>query len=410
MTTAYFDCFAGASGDMILGALVDAGLSLDDLSQALASLPLGGYRIETVRDKRGPLTGTRLSVVLEDGPDHEHHRSLDDVLAVIHGGNLPEPVVERASRVFTRLAEAEAQVHGLDVQQVHFHEVGAVDAIVDVTGSVLGLHLLGVQRVTSSALPGGTGFVKSAHGLLPLPAPATVALMAGAGAPMFTPPKTERPLGELITPTATAILTTLAEFRQPAGRVTTVAYGIGQRNHPELPNALRLWLCEEAAPTAAVTPDAAGPTGEVQLLETNIDDMNPELYGWVAERLFAAGAVDVWCTPMQMKKGRPAVQLSVLCKPAAANALAAVLLRETSTLGVRTRTLARWEAERQVVRFDSSLGPAAVKLKRLDGRTVQVAPEYDLCRELALRHNLPLQEVYRLVEAEARALPEVAAP
>ena len=406
MTTVYFDCFAGASGDMILGALVDLGAPLDAVRAGLASLPVGGYRIETVPDRRGPLTGTRLSVVLEPSHDHEHHRSLSDITAILAGSTLPPAVVEQATRVFTRLARAEAQVHGVDVQEVRFHEVGAVDAIVDVAGSVLALQLLGVDRVACSALPGGSGYVKSAHGVLPLPAPATVALMAEAGAPMFAPPATTRPLGELITPTATAILTTLAEFRQPSGRIAKVGYGIGQRDHPELPNALRVWLCEEA-PAAA---GGAAPTGEVQLLETNIDDMNPELYGYVAEQLFTQGALDVWFTPIQMKKNRPAVQVSVLARPPMANALAQVLLRETSTLGVRTRLLSRWEAAREVVTFESSLGPAAVKVKRLDGRVVNVAPEYDACRDLAQRHGLPLQEVYRRVAAEARTRLEAGSP
>ena len=395
MTTVYFDCFAGASGDMILGALVDAGLSLDGLLAELAKLPVSGYRIDAATDKRGPLTGTKLTVVLTGDADYDHHRSLADITGLLQASTLPPSVVESATRVFTRLAAAEAQVHGVDIQQVHFHEVGAVDAIVDVTGSVLGLQLLGIDRVTCSGLPGGSGFVKSAHGLLPLPAPATVALMAQASAPMRSVPATEKPLGELVTPTAAAILTTLAEFRQPAGAITKVAYGIGQRDHPELPNALRLWLCEEEAPASG------DPTGAVQLLETNIDDMNPELYGYVAEQLFVAGALDVWYTPIQMKKGRPGVLLSVLCRPSTANQMAALLLRETSTLGVRTRTLARWEAERETVKFESSLGPAAVKVKRLGGAVVHLAPEYDVCRELAQHHSLPLQAVYRTVSDEA---------
>lgn len=395
MTTAYFDCFAGASGDMVLGALVDAGLALDDLRAALASLPLSGYRIEAVRDKRGPLTGTRLSVVLTGNAGDQPHRTLADVEGVLRDSALPQAVVDQAVAVFTRLAEAEAQVHGVDVHEVHFHEVGAVDALVDVAGSLLGLRLLGADRVTCSALPGGTGFVKSQHGLLPLPAPATMALMARAQAPMRSVPATQQPLGELVTPTAAAILTTVAEFRQPAGTIAKVAYGIGQRDHPELPNALRLWLCEEAPASPG------GPTGEVQLLETNIDDMNPELYGYVAEQLFAQGALDVWYSPIQMKKGRPGVLLGVLCRPSTASQLAALLLRETSTLGVRTCTMARWEADRETVAFASSLGPAAVKVKRLGGEVVHVAPEYDVCRDLALRHGLPLHEVYRRLSQEA---------
>lgn len=392
MKAAFFDCFAGASGDMILGALVDAGLPLADLAQALATLPMSGYELRAQSAKRGPIAGTKVDVVLEGGR-RQPRRTLNDVLAIIAQGQLPPLVRERASAIFRRLAAAEGKAHGIPETEVHFHEVGAVDAIVDVTGAVLGLHLLGVEAVYASPLPAGDGMVRAAHGALPVPAPATLELMALAGAPLRPSPAGHENLGEMVTPTAAAILTTLATFRQPELTLERIGYGIGTREHPTLPNVLRLWLGQEVR---------TGATREVLLLETNIDDMNPEVYGYLLERLLEQGAYDVWFTPIQMKKNRPGTILSVLCSPERQTALLETVLRETSTLGVRIQTLRRQEAEREVVRMQTELGEVAVKLKRLGGQTVSVAPEYEDCRRLALQHKLPIREVYRRIEAAAR--------
>lgn len=397
MRAAYFDCFAGASGDMLLGALLDAGAPIDRLQAAIDGLALAGLRITTARDQRGVLTGTRAGV-MAGATEDQPHRSLGAIARILQRGGLPAAVEATALRIFTRLAEAEAGIHGVGVEEVHFHEVGALDAIADVVGTLVALDALRVEQVYSSPLPGGPGTVQTRHGALPLPAPATLALIAAAGAPLAPPPVDRTDLGEMVTPTAAAVLTTIAEFRQPPLRLERIGYGIGARNHPALPNVLRVWI--GAAPDAAA---ASGPNGEVQLLETNVDNMSPELHGYLAERLFAAGALDVWFSPIQMKKGRPAVLVSVLGHPAEAAVLAALMLRESSTLGVRTQRLQRWEAERETVAFVSSLGEATVKLKRLHGELLGIAPEYEVCRALALKHGLPLQEVYRRVEAEARA-------
>jgi uncharacterized protein (TIGR00299 family) protein len=383
LNIAYLDCFAGAGGDMLLGALIDIGLPLSELTSELCKLPLTGYELRAAKAQCGPLTGTKVTVALAEAQEAEH-RSLSQILDIIAASDLPQPVKGQGARIFSRLAEAEAKVHGITVEEVHFHEVGAVDAIVDVMGVVLGFHLLGVEAVFASVLPLGYGSIDTAHGNLPLPAPATLELLAMSGAPV----RPEAEAGELVTPTAAAIITTLASFHCPPFTLERIGYGVGARH------VLRLWLGQ----TTEVT------TPELLLLQTNIDDMNPELYGYVMERLFAQGALDVWFIPIQMKKNRPAVTLCVLTSAQAEGALIETILRETPTLGVRVQAIGRRQAEREVVEIETSLGRAAVKLKRLHGSPVAVVPEYEDCRRLALEHRLPLQEVYRIVSSAADAL------
>jgi len=386
---AYLDCFSGASGDMILGAMVDAGLSLASLRAELAKLPLTGYRLSARKVRRAVLAATQVRVALAK---KQPSRKLADILSIIEDGSLPPADKEKGVTIFRRLAEAEAKVHGLPLAKAHLHEVGAVDAIVDVMGAVVGLRLLGVEELFASALALGRGTTQSSHGALPVPAPATLELVASAGAPTVADQGGED--WELLTPTGAAIITTLARFQRPAINVDCVGYGAGSRDIPGWPNVLRLWLgtaVEEARPL-------------MLLAETNIDDMSPEILGYVQERLFTSGAADVWLTPIQMKKGRPGVTLSVLCPVEAEGAIVSLLLRETSTLGVRLREVRRQEAEREVLEFESSLGPAVVKVKRLPGEPPQAAPEYEVCRRLAEASGRPLAEVYRIVQAEAQAL------
>jgi uncharacterized protein (TIGR00299 family) protein len=385
---AYFDCFSGASGDMILGALIDAGLAFEALEAEVRklSLPAGAFRIEASAVQRAGFAATKLDVHVDEPP---RHRSLAEVLGIVRGSALPAGDVERIEAVFRALGEVEAKVHGSSVEDVELHEVGAVDAMVDVTGCVVGLRLLGVEQVYASPLPLGHGEGRGSHGALPLPAPATLELVARAGAPIV---EGEGPRGELVTPTGAALLTTLARFERPAMRLERVGYGAGGRDPAGRPNVLRLWLGET---------EMAG--RRMRVIETNIDDMTPELLAYAQESLMAAGAADVWFTPIQMKKSRPATMLSVLCQEALESTLVTLLLRETSTLGVRVRDVARYEAEREVFEFESSLGRAAVKVKRLPGEPPRVAPEYEVCRALAQSHALPLAEVYRTIAAEAEA-------
>ncbi len=399
MKVAYFDCFAGASGDMILGSLVDAGIDVSDLEAALRPLQLSGYRLHAGRERRGPISGMRVVVETSSG-GRPTRRSLRDIEAILDGSSLSQAVIEHARRAFRRLAEAEARIHGIPEESVHFHEVGAVDAIVDIVGAFAGLELLGVGQTYCSAFPCGGGTVQSSHGTLPLPAPATLALLAQAGAPVRRAPVEA---GELVTPTAAAILTTAAAaFHQPDMTLQGAGYGIGTRDHPQLPNALRLWIGEMGEEQVS----EAVPMGEVQLLETNIDDMNPEFYGYISDLLFQQRALDVWCTPIQMKKGRPGTLLSVLARPLDAAVLAGLLLQHTSTLGVRVQHLRRWEAEREVLPVTTALGPAHVKVKRWLGSVRQMSPEYDSCAILARQHGIPIADVYRIVEAAAWAATE----
>ena len=383
---AYFDCFSGASGDMVLGALLDAGLSFEALRDEVEklALPPGAFELQVNRVQRAGFAATKLDVIVTEPP---RHRSLAEVLDVVRRSTLPETDRERISGVFQALAEAEAKVHGSSVEAVELHEVGAVDALVDVTGAIAGLRLLDVQEVYVSALPLGRGETTGRHGVLPLPAPATLELIARAQAPIVDG---EGPRGELVTPTGAALLTTLGRFQRPAMRIDTVGYGAGGRDPADRPNILRVWLGETE------------PAGKrLRLIETNIDDMTAELLAYTQEALMAAGAADVWFTPIQMKKSRPAVMLSVLCQEPLESQMVTLLLRETSTLGVRVRDVSRYEAERDVFEFESSLGPAAVKVKRLPGEAPRVAPEYEVCRRIAQEKSLPLAEVYRIVAAEA---------
>jgi uncharacterized protein (TIGR00299 family) protein len=386
---AYFDCFSGASGDMILGALLDAGLTFETLQAEVLklALPAGAFRLEATQVQRAGFAATKLDVHVEEPP---RHRSLAEVLAAIRDSALPAGDIERIEAVFLALGEVEAKVHGSSIEAVQLHEVGAVDAMVDVTGCVAGLRLLGIEHVYSSPLPLGHGEGRGSHGALPLPAPATLELVARAGAPIV---EGEGPRGELVTPTGAALLTTLGRFERPAMRLERVGYGAGGRDPAGRPNVLRVWLGETELPGR-----------RMRVIETNIDDMTAELLAYTQEALMAAGAADVWFTPIQMKKSRPATMLSVLCQEALESALVTLLLRETSTLGVRVRDVARYEAEREVFEFESSLGPAAVKVKRLPGEPPRVAPEYEVCRAIAQSRGLPLAEVYRVVASEAAGL------
>ncbi len=381
----YLDCLSGISGDMLLGALVDVGLSVDEMRAELAKLQLEGYRVESTKTRRAGLAATQVTVSLEESK--QPHRRLADILTLIDQSSLPASDKERGSAVFQSLAEAEASVHGSSPDDVEFHEVGAVDAIVDVMGIIAGLRLLAVEQLCCSAHPGGAGWVATPHGQLPVPAPATLALLTKAGAAIKVGPDPET---ELVTPTGAAIVATLARFERPAMSLRSVGYGAGGRDPEDRPNVLRVWLGETTRPQSTML-----------LIETNIDDMSPELLGYAHERLFETGAVDVWMTPVQMKKGRPGVLLSVLCPVDQEQAVVDVLLSETSTLGVRVSGVSRHEAERESFEFESSLGPAAVKVKRLPGRDPVVAPEYEACARIARERGLPLADVYRIMQAEA---------
>ena len=383
MRVAFFDPFSGASGDMILGALLDAGLPLFALRAELGKVELGGYDLRAEETAQHGMRGTRVTVAA--GAD-QPARDWATIRGLLDASALDEPVKARALAVFGRLAEAEARVHGVAVEAVHFHEVGGVDAIVDVVGACAGLALLGIEEVFSGPPRLGSGFARSRHGIMPVPAPATAALLAGAGAPVAGPQALVEPVdAELLTPTGAAILTTLATFRRPSFAPSAIGYGFGTMTLP-WPNALRVWL-------GIATEDGADGHGEL-LLETNLDDMNPQFFELLTERLFAAGALDVWLTPITMKKGRPATTVSVLCGAARRRDLEHVLIEQSTTLGVRASAVERVKAARRTETVATRWGDVRLKLRGWNGRIIDVTPEYDDCLALARAHDLPLREVW----------------
>ncbi|HXZ94614.1 MAG TPA: nickel pincer cofactor biosynthesis protein LarC [Dehalococcoidia bacterium] len=387
---AYFDCFSGCSGDMVLGALIDAGLPLKTLEKGLSNLAVQGYKLSAKKVKRSAITATKFTVTMDE-TEAQPVRSLEDVLRLIKASKLPKKVKNTASAIFQRLGEAESKIHGVPLEKVYFHEIGAVDSIIDIVGVAFGLDALKIEHFYSSPLPLGSGSVLTAHGILPVPAPATLRLIEMSHAPIADSPK--QPQAELVTPTGAAIVTTLASFGRPGMTIEKVGYGAGTRDFEAWPNVMRIWIGEEIEPV--------GGEGLI-LLETNIDDMSPEIYGYLMEKLFAMQALDVWFTPIQMKKNRPAVMLSVLASRHAESDLTQTIMRETSTLGIRVSPVFRHIAEREIIEFDSTVGHTKVKVKRFKGDILSIHPEYEECRRIALERNIPLQEVYRIIETEAR--------
>ena len=372
---------------MLLGAIVDAGVSIDDLRARLDGLPFDGFTISARRDKRGGVEGTLLSVDPGSSPRFD---TVPDLIEAVDASNLSQSAKAIARRVLERLGAAEASIHG--VERAHLHELGSADTLIDVVGAVLGFDMLGIERLYSSPLPTGSGVFRSDHGLMPAPSPATTALFAMVGAPTVPPPGGAADAGEMVTPTGAAIVTALAEFTQPAMIVTQGGYGLGSRNPSGYPNVVALRVGEAAGAPGVTT---------LSLLETNIDDMNPEAFPYVSERLFELGARDVWLTPINMKKGRTGVMLSALVEPGIEMQAVGLVLRETTTLGVRVSPVNRYEAERESVTVGTSIGPLSVKVKRLGGRSVSCPPEYEDCRRVARETGLPILDVYRIVESEA---------
>ena len=382
MLIAYFDCFAGISGDMTLGALIAAGADPERLRKGLAGLGVGGYRIEVGRKITGHIEATDVRVVLDD---HHHHqrRRLQEILETIRKADLSERVKQTAERIFRRLADAEGRVHGSSPEEVHFHEVGGVDAIVDIVGAALCLEMLGSPKVVASPMPTFHGYVTGAHGVFPLPAPATAEILRGV------PWRKLDIEGELVTPTGAAIIRELASGfgPLPAMTIVSIGYGAGKSDFG-IPNVLRVILGEESASVPG-----SGPEG-VTVIETSIDDLNPQFYETAMERLFAAGALDVFMSPIQMKKNRPGTLLSVICDPGRAEAIAAVVLAETSTFGVR---ISRWERiclDRRWEEVVTAFGKIRIKIGERDGRVITASPEYEDCKSAAIEHGVAVRHVY----------------
>jgi hypothetical protein len=387
MRIAYLDCASGISGDMTLGALVDAGADLATIQAGIASLGLPGVHLTASEVKKHGFRATQITIVHQ--PEHKH-RHLRHITAMIDASLLTSRQKELATRIFTRLAEAEAKVHGTTIQQVHFHEVGAVDSIADIVGSAIGWDLLGVERIISSAVPTGCGFIEIAHGRCSLPAPAVGELLRGV------PLAESKVPFELTTPTGAAILAALADGfgPLPAMTVERIGYGAGSRDLPEQANLLRL-LVGEAANQIAID--------RVTVLETNLDDSTGELIGHAIAQLWSAGALDVYTSAISMKKNRPGVLLCVICRAADADLLEAILFRETSTLGVRRAEMVRRTLRRQPYSVSTPWGPVEGVLAWIDEATSRFSPEFESCRRLAEEKHLPLVEVYQAAQQAYQA-------
>jgi pyridinium-3,5-bisthiocarboxylic acid mononucleotide nickel chelatase len=386
---AYLDCHSGISGDMFLGALLDldAGFSLDYLKNSLTGLPFQGYelRLEPFQDKG--ILGSRFDVTLSA---HETSipqvRRLSDIESILHASTLSPQVREIALSIFRCLALAEATVHGTRVEEVHFHEVGAIDAIIDITGAAIALEALGITQLYASSLPLSSGHVQTAHGILPVPAPATLEILRQVPA-HWKPTLAE---GEMVTPTGAAILATQARFQTPAMFIERVGYGFGRKQF-SWPNCLRVCLGRVGN---SIEQSEIADHDWVTVIESNIDNMSGELLGGLMDTLFAAGALDVNYTPIQMKKNRPAVMLTIICKLEEGNTLSELLLSESSTLGVRISQVQRIKAQRVLERVETPFGLISMKVKRLGNRIINATPEYEDCQRIALEKGIPLEEVY----------------
>jgi uncharacterized protein (TIGR00299 family) protein len=390
MKIVYFDCPSGAAGDMIMAALVDAGVPLDALRTELRKLPLHGWELTAREVRKGAFRATKVDVQI-DRRAHQEHRSLGDILAILEGSSLAPAIRKTVAKIFTRLADAEARAHGTTREAVHFHDVGAVDAIVDVTGGVIALGLLGAEAVHVSALPLGGGFVDGPHGKIPVPGPGTAELLRGF------PVVDTGVRAELVTPTGAAILTTLAASagRMPAMTVEAVGYGAGTMDLPDSPNVLRCFVGETAA---------GGGDETILQLETTIDDMSPQLYEPLVERLFEAGAVDVFLTPVIMKRSRPGVVLTALCAHDRIDEIARVLFEESPTIGVRWSEWRRTRLDRETVTLTTAYGAIPFKVSRLGGRVLTVTPEFAEVARIAREKSLSVREVLDQARADGRRL------
>jgi uncharacterized protein (TIGR00299 family) protein len=379
MKLLYLDCFAGISGDMFLGALIDLGVSEDALRTALAKLKLPGYTISTRRVVKQNISATKFDVHAES--HGHHHRGYSEIAGMIAGSGLSENVKRRATSVFRRIGEAEAKIHGVPLEKIHFHEIGAVDSILDIVGACAAVETLGVERIVALPPPMGSGFVETAHGKFPVPAPATLALLTGV------PTGSSSEKSELVTPTGAALLVEFAaEFgSMPAMVVEKIGYGAGSRELVTTPNVLRAVL---GSTTTAAESDS------VAVIEANIDDMNPQWFGDVMERLLVNGALDVFLTPIQMKKNRPGTLLTVLCESGDADRFAELVLAHTTSFGVRIHEARRRKLAREIVRVPTQFGEIDVKVGRLNGKTVTRSPEYESCKRAAALAGVPVREVY----------------
>ncbi len=389
MNIAFFECFSGVSGDMIIGSLVDAGLDLDYISSELKKLELPDFHLFPKKTNRCGICGTKLEITFKANQSYQHHhRNFDDICNIIKKSALKEQIQERCVAVFERLAHAEAKVHNADIKDVHFHEVGAVDSIIDIVGAVIGFDKLGFDKIFFSPIATGSGYVDCEHGRLPVPAPATAELLKGY---VLSATNIE---SELTTPTGAAILTTLGEQLKcaPDFKLTNVGYGAGTRDNPELPNLLRILIGE--AKSVVIESEDSADKDVMWLVETNIDDMSGEVFGYVLDKLFDAGAADAYMTPVQMKKSRPAVLISALVPENRVSNIESVLFEQSTTFGIRKHKVLRNKLIRETVMIETLYGNISVKIGRFEGVIKSVTPEFEDCRKIADEKGVALKLVY----------------
>lgn len=384
MKQAYLDCSSGMSGDMFLAALLDAGLAPERLFTELKKIPLGFYEFKRTRAVRGGLVGTLVDIRV---PGQQPERHLGDIERVLQESTLAETVKNQALKIFGRLAEVEGKLHNRAPSEVHFHEVGAVDAILDIVGACAGLALLEISELICSPLNVGGGRVETEHGMLPVPAPASAELLKEI--PIYS----SGVEGELVTPTGAAIVATLARSfgPMPPIKVERIGYGAGAKDFPKHPNVARLFVGQSIEPVRA----EAGAAGDevVSVIEANLDDMSPQLYGYLVEQALAAGALDVTCSSIQMKKNRPGLEVSILCKPELSEALTQLLFEQTTTIGLRIYEARRKVLERELVSVETAYGTVRIKVAKRHGKVVNIAPEYEDCQRLATEKSAPLKQV-----------------
>ncbi len=410
MRIGYLDVAVGISGDMMLGALVDAGVDLAQLREAMRGLLVDSWDISAEQVSKGGIQATKVTVTASEPDNHHHrhnhqeahdqpHRTYAELRDMIAGAELPEEVIEPSLAVLKSVAQAESTVHGVPVEEVHFHELGGLDTLVDIVGSVIGLRLLGIEKLYCSALPVSHGYVDTMHGQLPVPPPAVAELLKGH------PTVSVDIEGETVTPTGAALAVTLCDEvgMYPAMVVEQVGYGAGVKEFPGQPNVLRLWVGQSTA-SKSDTVEGLWLADEVVTVEANIDDMNPELHPHLMAQAFAAGALDVWLAPIQMKKGRPAVTISALATPGNADAVAEAILRESTTFGVRLSRSQRRCLLRETITVKTQYGELSVKVGYLDGKVVTLAPEYEDCLKVAQERNVPVKVVYSAALAAADEL------
>lgn len=391
MKIAYFDCFSGISGDMILGAFVDAGLDVTFLKEQLAKLHVHGYEIYAEKVKRSGISGTKVHVITSSNDKHAHHHNSHlkfiDIKAIIEKSNLGNDIKNDSIKIFHSLAIAEAKVHNTSIEEIHFHEVGAVDSIVDIVGSVIAIKYLGVEKVYFSPIPLGRGFVKCEHGTFPVPAPATVELLKNH---LVRSSDTEN---ELTTPTGAAIITIMGEGLRtnPEMKILHVGYGAGNHDNKTIPNLLRIFIGELSQDRES---------DEMWIVETNIDNMSGEILGFVMDKLFEAGAVDTYFTPIQMKKGRPGIIISAIVSDMNLSSVELALFNQTTTFGIRKHKVARKVLIREFKEVDTHLGKVKLKIGRFNGNIKSYSPEYEDCKKIAEEKGIPLKEVYNIISKD----------